>query len=165
MSDKLYDLMKKNMREALIAHSQGPEALREQAEAMFSAEGPPAFVTSATDQERREAFARVMNELFPSEPVDDEECTPEIEASYQRVVAAAPQGPAAVRMIIEEIRPGTRNWMRDAGDLLEARQKGRPRFLYKDTETGGFLHWSQREGVLRNLLNSEIPPSPPTPEE
>jgi hypothetical protein len=165
MSDKLYDLMKKNIAEGLIARRQGPEAFRRQAEAMFPPEGPPDFVKSATDQERRDAFARVMNELFPSEPVDDEECTSEIEAGYQRVLAAAPQGPEAVRKIIEEISQGTADWIGDAWDLLEARQRGRPWFLYKDKETGGFLHSSPQEGVLRKLLNAEIPPSPPTPEE
>jgi hypothetical protein len=32
---------------------------------MFPPEGPPDFVISATDQEGREAFGRVMNEIFP----------------------------------------------------------------------------------------------------
>src|SRR5438046_2420380 len=143
--DRLYELMKKNMRDGLFAASQGPEALRRTVEAMLPPEGPPEFVTSATDQERRDAFARVINELFPPETLDLDECTSEIEASYRKLVGAARRGPEAVRKTIEKLKPGTSDWKRTAWDILEARQKGRPQFLFKDPKSGGFLHWSPEE--------------------
>ena len=74
--------------------------------------------------------------------MDEGECTPEIEASYRKLMAAAPQGPAEVRKIVEEIQPGTRDWIRKAWDVLEAQQQGRPRFLWADRETAGLVHWS-----------------------
>ncbi len=166
MSDELYELMKKNLREGLLAARQGPDALRRQADSMFPPEGPAACATSATPRERRAAFARALKDLFPPKPpADDEECSPQTETSYQLLLAAAPHGAAAVRHAIQEIQPGAADWIRAAWNVLEARRKGRPHFLFKDPETGSFIHWPPGEGVLRKLLNREAQPSPGVLEE
>ena len=81
---------------------------------------------------------------------------PEIEAAYRKLLRAARRGPEAVRRTIEKLRPGTSDWRRTAWDILEARQKGRPEFLFKDPKSGGFLHWSPEEGVLRRILNAGL---------
>ena len=155
MADELYELMKKNLREGLIAATEGPESLRRQAEAMFPPEGPSALATSATPQERREAFARALTDLFPQKDLEDEEgCTPAIEASYQKLLAAAPHGADAVRKKLIEMNPETRDWIRSSWDIVEARQKGRPHFLWIDPETGGSIPWPATEMVLRRVLNS-----------
>ena len=41
--DRLYELMKKNLREGLFAASQSPEALSPTIDAMLPPEGPPDF--------------------------------------------------------------------------------------------------------------------------
>ena len=78
---------------------------------------------SATRQQMRDAFRRVIHELFPAASVheDEEECTPEIEADYQNLLAAAEHGADAVRLIVEAIRPGTNDWVSHAWGVIAAR--------------------------------------------
>ena len=87
-----------------------------------------------------------------------------IEADYQKIVKAAPQGPEAVRKVMQGISPG-KDWTEAAWELIEARSETRPSFLYEDKETGAIVHWSPAEGVLRKLLNApllqKIPPATP----
>jgi len=77
-----------------------------------------------------------------------------IEKSYQKLLTAAKDGPDAVRKAVEEISPGSPDWIEAAWDVILARQQDHPRFNYSDEETGATVHWPSDEGVLRKTLNA-----------
>lgn len=137
--DRLYQFLKQNVQEGLLAAGQGPEALRRQAAKVF-AQNPPDFVKSATDQERHRAFLRVMQELEEPSP----EQAAELEQAYRLILEASQQGRGGLQKLLGP------NWAAQASELLELRAKGRPHFEYASG-----LGCPEEELPLHKLLNEK----------